>query len=132
MFDKTMFCIIRDGDQNVQRIVVLRLPSPRMVHSLFPCWVPTKQDGDVLISYSIWIPIQRTNFREMFTWCLREQTYDRYRMIDLYHVISFHCFQLERIDFVCFVCVETKLNTETFILMHVARLSTNQYAKRFG
>lgn len=47
---------------------------PRIVHVLFPPWVPNKQIGVVSISYSISIPIQQTNLREMFTWCSLEQT----------------------------------------------------------
>ena len=52
----------------------------------------------------------------MFTWCLREQTYDRYWTIDLYHAISVYWFGSETINIVfCFNCVETKLNTKPFI-----------------
>ncbi len=116
MFDHTMLWIIWSADRNVQGIALLRLPSPRIVHPFFPRWVPSKQVGDVLISYSISTPTRQTNFREMFTWCLREQTCDKYWTIALYHAISVYLFEPETINIVfCLNCVETKINTKPFI-----------------
>ena len=110
-----MYYLERRPKRAGNRYVAFALP-PRIVHPFFPRWVPSKQVGDVLISYSISIPTRQTNFREMFTWCLREQTYDRYWTIDLYHAISVYWFGLEAINIVfCFNCVETKLNTKPFI-----------------
>ena len=115
-FDKTMFRIIRDADQNVQGIVMLRLLSPHVMHSLLNPLGPN-QTGWCRFEFVFNSDSNSTNKRSRDAHLVLARINLRQRSDDFSVSFSFIPLDSNLNDQYWFssVCVATGINTQAFV-----------------